>query len=499
MKAWRSAGSRQLAVMAGLAAAVTLLGTNAAAATSAASSPSAPQCDQQVGNPSPSSDAGGWEARDANNVACGSQRVSDQLTNPAFLALWAQQAATATGETPAQLIAQAEDPTRPKATFETLSGVPTVTDPFRNPARWAAAGRGRQQLVTFVASTGAHLNARLYSPVPSAHQAPLPAVVLIPGLQSYNETQEWFGEELAESGYVVLIIDPQGQGASENLPHQPDGSIDCSASGCPNVPTTDKPEVESAIGFMLSTPTAPDPYAIGSNADGTAKFNPLWSSVDPARLGIAGHSLGAIAVVPLGQQDPRVKAIVSFDDLDATYPADVVPSLHAPTLFFSADYAFPQPPLPKNPQSPPDPSQHLAAYQQLAAAGVDTMEITPRASTHYEWSYQPFPASLPASRLGELMSGYYTLAWFDRYLKGQQSALARLTATRFDASIDRHSIGAGTYSAAAAAAHPNDPTAGNVPYTIGGDCTANLLSFYYRSAFHLGGQINNDLRDRGCP
>ena len=496
MQRTTSSGKRRLALLLSLATAGAVLG--AGSASGAALPAVGPDCDGSVGNPSPATDPAGWQARDANDVACGWQRVQDQLSNPAFQALWAQQAAAATGETPAQVLAQLNDPTRPKIGFGPLMRASTVTDPFRNPDRWAAEGRGQQQVLTFVASTGAHVNARLYSPPPKPHERPFPAVVLLPGLQSYNETQEWFGEELAEAGYVVLIIDPQGQGESENLPHRPDGSIDCSANGCPNVPTSDKPEVESAIDFMLSTPSAPDPNAVGANADGTARYNPQWSRVDRSRLGLAGHSLGAIASVPLGQQDPRVAAIVSYDDLDATYPADVVPSLHAPTLFFSADYAFPQPPLPKSPQSPPDPAQHLGAYQQLVAAGIDSMEITPRASTHYEWSYQPFPASLPASRLGELVSGYYTLAWFDRYLKKDPSALNRLTGTHFDSSIDRHSIGTGTYDPALAAAHPSDPTAGNVPYTIGGTCVANALSFYYTSAFHLGSRGSSDLRARGC-
>jgi dienelactone hydrolase len=461
-----------------------LTGVGLAPAVAHAAGPPSVSCDQLL------PDSTSAVQRDANNVACGYQRVTDQLSNPAFLALWAQQAAVVTGETPAELLKQAQDPNRLKATIPALTRTATVTDPFRNPERWAASGRGRQQVLTFVATTGAHLNARLYSPIAKPNEKPLPPVVLLPGLQSYNETMEWFGEELAEAGYVVLIIDPQGQGSSENLPHNPDGSVNCTPtpSSCPNVPTTDEPEVASAIDFMLSTPSHPDPHATGSNAAGTSLYNPLWSRIDPARLGLAGHSLGAIASVPLGQQDRRVKAIISFDDIDATYAPEVLPSLHAPTLFFSADYAFPQPPLPKNPLTPPDPAQHLGAYQQLAKAGVDTMEITPRASTHYEWSYQPFPASLPASRYGELMSGYYTLAWFDRYLKGQSAATARLTATHFDASIDKHSIGAGTY----------DPAVGNVPYTIGGKCVAGLVSFYFRSAISLRGAHVDDVRGRGC-
>ena len=126
------------------------------------------------------------------------------------------------------------------------------------------------------------------------------------------------------------------------------------------------------------------------------------------------------------------------------------------------------------------------------------MSITTRASDHYEFGYQPDPANLPASRYGERVAFFYSLAWFDRYLKGdhgQRPADGR----RFDDSSDRHSIGTGTYDPARAAAHPEDPYAGNVPYRIAGKCTCDLLSFYYASAYRLqGGTLQSqDMRARG--
>ena len=51
----------------------------------------------------------------------------------------------------------------------------------------------------------------------------------------------------------------------------------------------------------------------GSNA----AFNPLAELVDPTRVGIAGHSLGAAAVSYVGQIDDRVDAIVAWDNLRA--------------------------------------------------------------------------------------------------------------------------------------------------------------------------------------
>ena len=51
------------------------------------------------------------------------------------------------------------------------------------------------------------------------------------------------------------------------------------------------------------------------------------------------------------------------------------------------------------------------------------------------------------------MTSYYTLAWFDRYLRGSRLALRRLTATRFDRSADVHNISGGTFDATLAKLH----------------------------------------------
>jgi hypothetical protein len=262
-------------------------------------------------------------------------------------------------------------------------------------------------------------------------------------------------------------------------------------------PSTDQPiDTLSAIDFILSTPSQPYQWALGTNAASTPTFNPFWKNVDPKHLGIAGHSLGAIAVTPIGQQDSRVDAVISYDNLDGTLAASV--PRRTPSLYFSVDYAFPATGTPK--ASPPDPAQHFGAFNQLKAAGIDTMSITTRASDHYEFGYQPYPADFPSSRYGERVAFYYSLAWFDRYLKGDTRATKRLTSSVFDSASDQHSIGAGTFDAQKAASDPTNPFAGNVPYKIAGKCTANLLSFYYASAYSLrGGSLqSSDMRARGC-
>jgi hypothetical protein len=97
---------------------------------------------------------------------------------------------------------------------------------------------------------------------------------------------------------------------------------------------------------------------------------------------------------------------------------------------------------------------------------------------------------------------YYTRAWFDRYLRGDDAALGRLTARTFDTSADVSAIGAGRFDPDKATADPTNPEAGNAPYKIAGLPVADRLSVYYRSAYSLTGPDGDhvacaDLR-KGC-
>ncbi|MEA2389314.1 MAG: hypothetical protein QOG41_2087, partial [Thermoleophilaceae bacterium] len=93
-------------------------------------------------------------------------------------------------------------------------------------------------------------------------------------------------------------------------------------------------------------------------------------------------------------------------------------------------------------------------------------------------------------------------AWLDLELRHRSSGLKRLTATKFDASADRHSMGAGVYDPSAA--DPKDPYSGNVLYRIAGIPVANAVSFYYQSEYALHGPRNGLLKTcvdmrAGCP
>jgi hypothetical protein len=181
-------------------------------------------------------------------------------------------------------------------------------------------------------------------------------------------------------------------------------------------------------------------------------------------------------VSQVGQDDERVKAIVAWDNLAPVADGTAV---HAPALGINSEYFF----NPTSMSAPADPHSKDDAYMQLAGAGIDTMQIALRSSTHLEYSYVPY--ILPASTLGERVAFYYTLAWFDYYLRGSTAAFDRLVAASFDGSADASAIGGGTYDPSAAVAAPTDPAAGNLPHLIANLPVADRLSIYYESEYSL--------------
>jgi hypothetical protein len=167
--------------------------------------------------------------------------------------------------------------------------------------------------------------------------------------------------------------------------------------------------------------------------------------------------------------------------------------LRTPALFFTADYNCQQVPVcvPQPYTSPPDPlgpGDKDTDFQRLRAAGVDTMKVSLRDATHLDFTQ--FGIAGTGSRYGAAVAEYYTLAWFDRYLRGRVSGRRRLTATRFDDSEDIHNISGGTFDAL---------TQSNVPAYLDGQPVADRLSFHFRSAYRLdhGALSCEDLR-AGC-
>jgi dienelactone hydrolase len=464
------------------------------------------QCFAPAGHPDPQPNSNGqptnpaWIQRDEINQYCATLRIRDQLASPAFgsgnLTVGGQLYA-------AQAEEQAADgPNHLHGGVTTLIPGSQGSDPFRNVDRWQQLTGGKAIEVKFSSLDGAQLRGHIWLP-PKSIPRPAggyPGVVITDGsIQAFENLYYWAAEGLAQYGYEVMTYDVQGQGDSDLFP------ANCTPSACAGVPYQQNYNfyqgAEDSLSYFLS------------------KANPGRSSLDPDHVGIAGHSLGASAVSWVSQCDSRVKAVVAWDDL---IPVDVkqcaknvtVPKayratkLHAPALATTNDYEFNVQPANQVPNPHGDSNagglDGDAGYTAFAKAGIDSELVSFRNGTHLTYTYVDL--ILPSNELSERFAFYYTLAWFDRYLRADrdpftsQSAYDRLTnLNKYDASADKNtkgtvSIGAGVFDPTAAAGNASDPMAGNVPYTIAGLPILNTLSFYYYSQYHLTDPATGQLR-----
>jgi dienelactone hydrolase len=427
-----------------------------------------------------------WRERDVANMERMTGRTRDQVGHPGYHTRLHLAAAELYA---GNLADQARHPLRPILTLAQLVPQGRGADVYRRD--WQQQGRGVMVPVEYRNRDGARIQGEVWAPpspfadpVTGEEQTgPYPGVVITTGsIQGYKELYWWAAQGLAEAGYVVMTYDVQGQGKSETFAHDEDtGFIDCGPQGCPGVP------FQQPANFIEGTEDALDWFLSGDN--------PLRGLVDGRRIGLAGHSLGGAAVTEVGNRDERVSAVVGWDN--ANLPADVEPRV--PTMGQNAEVFFG--PLPFHDQ--PDPDANNATYRRFVEAEVPAMQVALQGSTHMEWTYVPY--ILAASSHGERVAMHYTLAWFDRWLKGEPhgrsgaearppqvraqaaDARERLTATTFDDSADRSAIGTGTWQ----------PPLGNLPHRIGGDHVTDHLSFYYRSSYAFDGRHCDDLY-AGC-
>ena len=354
--------------------------------------------------------------------------------------------------------------------------------------------------VLFTGRSGATLSGTVWAT--EAGPATRPAIVITTGSVQAPETLYWgLAAFLAQRGYVVLTYDVQGQGRSDTFGEDDDEGEGVPAQQAPNF----LDGTEDALDFMLSTPAGPYlPRA--SCTSGTshaerhlsrvglglnAAFNPLHGLVDPSRIGVAGHSLGASSVSYIGQKDPRIDAIVAWDNLSNTNSkgsCDSAPESRAdtaitkPALGISNDYGLTPTPMTADPANPLSKS---TAFDLYKTAGVDSMQVNIRGGTHFESSFIPgqtVPSFGQATLRGYDAVAWYTGAWFDKYVRCQgdpgcaAEAERELLTTRWQSDQRNGEVDAA-----------GDP---------------NLYSFYFPSRYdfttNAGKVVCDDMR-AGCP
>ncbi|MES2682310.1 MAG: hypothetical protein V4650_02235 [Pseudomonadota bacterium] len=405
---------------------------------------------------------------EAVNFAMNGQAAAEQLS-PIFQQRWNTQSLTNTQSWLARAAADASwlSPTSGNTALLPLCATwaeQCVGDPFRYQEAVGADGdhfyNAEAEVMPFVYYDEgcARQSGRVWAPKGSRAGDKLPAVVVENGSVQAPETVYWWAAQaLVRAGYVVMSFDPRGQGRSDQ--QTPTGSQGSNANI--SVFTTG---LVNAIDFFRSSSVQPYPHNLscqGTYATAVTDFNPYQDRVDPGRLGIAGHSAGAIGVTVVqgygapgasawpGRIDSSnpVKVAVAWDGAtnpnlagggagstpgvgavisEATTLLASVPAVLTPRVPFmsqTSEYGL----VPVTYSSPPDIESHKAGYRIWQAASVPVVEFTIRGSSHYEWSILPtFPATSWCPQVvdgrcvggwGRPMAEHYTVAWFDRYLK----------------------------------------------------------------------------------
>jgi len=362
---------------------------------------------------------------------------------------------------------------------------------------WKANGYGLVEPILYTARSGATISGHVWAT--RTGPATRPGIVITNGSVQANEQLYWFAAQaLAKDGYIVMTWDPQGQGQSdtpgagvdamEGVPAQKDGR-----------PFYDG--TEDAVNFFLSSkakPYEPIPSCNSgtSHADKQNRrvaagfdsaYDPFFSMIDTSEIGLAGHSYGAAGVSYIAQFDPRVKAVVAWDNLGPPDPNSSAPvgetgcfdptqrtaaPVAKPGLGMSADYYIP----PEPNTTVPEPLAKSTESLAYTKAGVDSGQIVIRGGSHFDFDWIPNQA-FGATLRGADEITWYTNAWFDKYLKHSSTADARLMTNRWRT------------DSAEAVVDPN------------GD--GNDFSFYYRSRLdiHRSDGIVFDCENlrAGCP
>ena len=133
-----------------------------------------------------------------------------------------------------------------------------------------AAGGVRVSDVRFQGANGAIMSALLYVPASATPRTPAPGVLAVHGYINSRETQDGFAIEFARRGYVVLALDQRGHGYSD-----------------------------------------PPAFAEGFGGPAGLAYLRSLSMVDPANIGLEGHSMGGWTVLAAAKAAPNdYKAMV---------------------------------------------------------------------------------------------------------------------------------------------------------------------------------------------
>jgi dienelactone hydrolase len=254
-----------------------------------------------------------------------------------------------------------------------------------------------------------------FSDAPPAGKArELPLVVLSPGFSKTRSSLTGLAEDLASRGYVVAAISHTHENVATVFP----GGRVATCTACQVEPHDqafwDKVGATRAadVSFVLDELMGPRPRWKGSRL------------IDPARIAMAGHSVGGASSVAALLKDRRIKAGMNIDGL-AVVPVPAS-GLGKPFLFLGAQAT--RTPGGQEAASWEAAWQHLTGWKRwLVVTGAEHASFTDT-SLLGEQAGLDTGATLPASRSMEITRAYVA-AFLDLHLRGRpQPMLDRASA-----------------------------------------------------------------------
>lgn len=249
-----------------------------------------------------------------------------------------------------------------------------------------------------ISLSGGTASATVYRPSASG---PFPLVVISPGFQMGRAQYASYAEHLASWGFVAIAQDfPGGFGVS-------------------HAELADR--TTQIIDWALSSASG------------------LAPSIDPARIGACGHSLGGKISVLVAASDSRIGAVVGWDPVDSNSPSvtpermgdvDAPLAVIGETLNGSGGF-MPCAPLDENFQ------------RYYEAARPPALKVTLNDADHMDWVDDPSCPLCgfcsPAGTLGEenvhRVTRRLNVAWLRLHLFGDSSMSARLVARELAAGL----------------------------------------------------------------
>ena len=278
-------------------------------------------------------------------------------------------------------------------------------------------------------------DARPLAPI-AAKQSQYPVLIFLEGITGYRQMNTFQVEELVSQGYIVVAIDqpyvaasvvfPGGRAVGGRSKHEMDPLIQQSITPSATLPILNGqpfangiiPYLASDVSFVIDRLGALD----GSIAGGI-----LRGKLDMQRVGIFGVSLGGIVVGEACRLEQRLKACLV---MDAPMSATVLRSgLRQPTMWITRDAET----MRREGWAEPDIVQHQvtmrSAFEQSQGDGYF---VSVTGMFHANLTdvplYSPLTSRLGItgpidSQRGHTIINAYSLAFFDRHLRGKPASL----------------------------------------------------------------------------